>query len=348
MAQKHFGLSEGTWAVIKKQGRSTMRAYRQTLIGRLSCGPKSCSSWRAIPVRCPTLTELPSPPPGKAGWPWTEESLQLPDTLPQGSPWPRISIVTPSYNQGQFVEETIRSVLLQGYPDLEYVVMDGGSTDGSVEIIRKYETSLSYLHIGPDGGQSAAIGEGFRHATGEIWAWLNSDDRYRPGALGRVAHFFARDAKVVLGNGDANVVNTNGRVIKRWYAMQPSRFLAANFGVQDWPQQACFWRSWAYKKAGGMDRSLQYCLDLDLFIRLMKVASSGRIPGPPLADFRVHDRAKSSTIVNIHDEERAALVERYGNPRMRSRERLLRLMRRFWHGPVALRSRLNRACGWEW
>jgi len=294
-------------------------------------------------MRCPTLTELPSPPPDKAGWPWTEESQQLTDLMSHGRPWPRISIVTPSYNQERFIEETIRSVLLQGYPDLEYVIMDGGSTDGSVEIIRKYQTWLSYVHIGSDAGQSAAIGEGFSHATGGILAWLNSDDRYHPGTLRRVAQFLVRNSRVVLSNGDANVVDVDGRTIRRWYAMQPNRFLAANFGVQDWPQQACFWRSQAYKKAGGMDRSLQYCLDLDLFIRLMGVGRSGRIPGPPLADFRVHDRAKSSTIVHVHDEERAALVERYGNPRMRSRERLLRLMRRWWRRPTILRSRLNRA-----
>ena len=299
-------------------------------------------------MRCPTLAELPSPPSDKAGWPWAEESPQLTDLMPHGQLWPRISIVTPSYNQAQFIEETIRSVLLQGYPDLEYVIMDGGSTDGSVEIIRKYETWLSYVHIGPDAGQSAAIGEGFSHATGEILAWLNSDDRYHAGTLRRVAQFLVRNSRVVFSNGDANVVDVVGRTIRRWYAMQPNRFLAANFGVQDWPQQACFWRSWAYKKAGGMDRSLQYCLDLDLFIRLMRVGRSGRIPGPPLADFRIHDRAKSSTIVHVHDEERAVLVERYGNPRMHSRERLLRLMRRWWRRPTILRSRLNRAHGWKW
>src|SRR4030042_6265175 len=126
-------------------------------------------------MRCPTLKELPSPPQGKTGWPWTEESPQLHNTMPDGSPWPKISIVTPSFNQGQFIEETIRSVLLQGYSDLEYIIIDGGSKDDSIELIRKYEKWLTYWVSEPDHGQSHAINKGFRKASGEIVAWLNSD-----------------------------------------------------------------------------------------------------------------------------------------------------------------------------
>ena len=299
-------------------------------------------------VRCPILDELPQPPPSRSGWPWTEESPQLPDAPRRGRPWPRFSIVTPSYNQGQFLEETIRSVLLQGYPDLEYVIMDGGSTDGSVEVIRKYEGWLSYVHIGPDGGQAAAIREGFRHATGEILAWINSDDVYLPGALQRTAQFLTRKPRVVFANGDANLVDVNGRAIKRWYALRPNRFLTANMCIQNWAQPACFWRSWAYERVGGVDPALRYCLDLDLFIRLMGVGPGRRIPGPPLAVFRVHDQAKSSTILDIHQKETAVLIKKYRHPRMRSREGLLRWMWRWWHRPLGVRSRLNRAYGWEW
>lgn len=108
-------------------------------------------------MRCPTLSELPPPPPGKTGWPWTEESPQLPATMPDGNQWPRVSITTPSYNQGRIIEESIRSVLLQGYPDLEYLVIDGGSTDNSVEVIRKYKRWIAYWVSEPDRGRSRAI-----------------------------------------------------------------------------------------------------------------------------------------------------------------------------------------------
>src|SRR5262245_56142305 len=134
-------------------------------------------------MRCPTLAELPPPPSGKTGWPWTVETPGLPAMRPDGSPWPRVSIVTPSYNQGRFIEETLRSILLQGYPDLEYIVMDGGSTDGSADIIRKYSPWLTSWISEPDGGQVAAINAGMARATGTLLNWINSDDFLLPGAL---------------------------------------------------------------------------------------------------------------------------------------------------------------------
>src|SRR5437588_12503482 len=111
------------------------------------------------------------PPSDKAGWPWTSQHLALPRVQPNGHPWPRISIITPSYNQGRFIEETIRSVLLQGYPNLEYLIIDGGSSDESVEIITKYSPWLAYWISEKDHGQSDAINRGFSRATGEVVAW---------------------------------------------------------------------------------------------------------------------------------------------------------------------------------
>ena len=292
--------------------------------------------------------ELPLPPPGRIGWPWTEGSPQLPDAMPGGSPWPRISIVTPSFNQGQFIEETIRSVLLQGYPNLEYIIMDGGSTDETVEIIRKYEPWLAHWVSQPDDGQAAAIGEGFKQATGVILAWINSDDRYLPDALERIACFFTAHPKVIFGNGDVNYIDAEGCLIRRIYAVRPNPFITANLGWHGWPQQGCFWRRETYEQVGRVDPSLRFCMDRDLFIRLTRGGPSQRIPGSPLADFRVHDEAKSSKILDVQRAEGAALILKYGNPRWARRTRLLKCLWWFWAKPMSLRAHINRWLGWEW
>lgn len=270
--------------------------------------------------------------------------MPLPDKMPNGLPWPRISIVTPSYNQGQFLEETIRSVLLQGYPNLEYIVMDGGSTDRSLDIIQKYESWLSYVHIGPDGGQAAAIAEGFRHATGDILAWINSDDLYLPGAFGRVAEFFVKHPNLGFGSGDVHLVDVDGNFIRRVYAVHPSFRLTVNLGRHRWPQQGCFWRRSAYEQVGGIDSSLIFCMDFDLFLRLSRVSPSCRIPGAPLADFRQHDTAKSSTIKHIQRAERAEIMRKYGSSRLAQHRRLLSYLWLLWTGPAYLRA--VRSEGW--
>ncbi|NCJ07650.1 glycosyltransferase [Synechococcales cyanobacterium C] len=130
-----------------------------------------------------TLDDLPAPSSGEVGWPWTEQSEPVNDRMPDGSEYPRISIVTPSYNQGQFIEETIRSVLLQGYPNLEYIIIDGGSTDETLEIIKKYEPWLAYWESKPDSGPASAINKGIQKCTGEWFNWLNSDDLLLPKSL---------------------------------------------------------------------------------------------------------------------------------------------------------------------
>ncbi len=137
-------------------------------------------------MRCPTLADLPTPPPGRTGWPWTEETPPLGDP-PTGVVWPTLSIVTPSYNQGQYIEETIRSVLLQGYPDIEYILIDGGSSDETVEIIRKYERYLTHWCSESDDGQYHAINKGLDRCSGDVFNWINSDDLLCPGALAAVA-----------------------------------------------------------------------------------------------------------------------------------------------------------------
>ena len=214
-------------------------------------------------MRCPTLSELPPPPPGKVGWPWTEESPPLPDTMPDGRPWPRVSIVTPSYNQGQFIEETIRSVLLQGYPDLEYIIIDGGSTDGSVDIIRKYEPWLAYWVSEPDKGQADAINKGWRKATGEFLSWLNSDDILLPNALVQAVSHLVANRDSLLVYCDQRVIDENSNML---FEIHLPDFELRDV-IRSWlnpvNQPGFLMRSKVLKCVGFLDENLSFSMDFD-------------------------------------------------------------------------------------
>lgn len=239
----------------------------------------------------PILTELPPPPPGKTGWPWTEESPQLPDTMPDGSPWPWVSVVTPSYNQVQFLEETIRSVLLQGYPNLEYIIMDGGSTDGSVEVIRKYEPWLAYWVSEPDRGQTEAIKKGFRRARGQILAWLNSDDTYNPDAVSKAVRCLHEHPAVAFIYSNYYVVDEEEQHL---YRARTRTFDISQQVLQNLiPQPTTFIRRDAVEAVGGLDESLHYAMDYDLWIRLGLHFPVSHLPRAILASFRMHTRSKT-------------------------------------------------------
>ena len=253
-------------------------------------------------MRCPTLSELPPPPPGKTGWPWTEESPQLPDTMPDDSPWPRVSIITPSYNQAQFIEETIRSVLLQGYPNLEYIIMDGGSTDNSVEIIKRYAPWLTYWVSEPDRGQSHAINKGWRRATGEILAWLNSDDMYCPGAVSRVVEAYFANRAAVVFYGDCHAISRAGEhLYTRKMQEYASQMLCGRFPAQP----SAFFLCTVLDEVGFVDEGLHYAMDGDFFLRIWHRCSESRfhyVPYP-LASQRLYPGTK----VSQGDKQAAAL-----------------------------------------
>ncbi|MBC8264038.1 MAG: glycosyltransferase [Anaerolineales bacterium] len=261
-------------------------------------------------MRCPTLSELPPPPPGKTGWPWTEESPQVPDPMPDGSRWPRVSIVTPSYNQGQFIEETIRSVLLQGYPDLEYIVIDGGSTDGSIGIIRKYENWLLYWISEPDAGQADAINKGLRLAQGEVLAYLNSDDTYLPGGVRPVMDHFRSDPATGLVYGNCRVIDGWGRDLGLLpgHAFDLRRTIERGEFI---PQPAAFWRKIAMEKVGMFNEDLHYALDYDFFIRVGQAFPVIYLPHI-VACFRVHGTSKTASQSEKLWQEALAVSERYG------------------------------------
>ena len=286
--------------------------------------------------RCPTLAELPPSPANCSGWPWTVETPPATLLMPAGRSWPLISIVMPSYNQAQFLEEAVRSVLLQGYPNLEFIVMDGGSNDGSVTILERYAPWFSYWQSQQDGGQSAAIAEGFDRSRGTLMAWLNSDDRFQPGALARVAQFFAANPRVGFGNGDVHIIDAESRISRRAYAIRPVPTITANLGAHSWAQQGCFWRSEAYRRIGGLDRSLKFCMDRDLFLRLARSGPSKRIPGPALGDFRLHEDAKTARWGEIHHREDTLLRERHGS-RMRHNPAYQLWLRCMWELEVLKR-----------
>lgn len=299
-------------------------------------------------MRSPTLDELPAIA-ARVGWPWTQGSAQLPGLLSDGRPWPRITIVTPSFNQRQFVEEALRSVLLQGYPDLEYIVLDGGSTDGSLDILRKYEKFLSHLRVGPDGGQAAAIRAGFAMATGEVLAWLNSDDYYLPGTLARIGRLFAGRPRLDFASGDVYDVDSGSRVLGRKYAIRPNFTVTANFAIHHWPQQGCFWRRSAYEQVGGLDPSLHFCMDRDLFLRLVRAGPFVRVKGGPLAAFRWHPGAKSSNEADnlVGAGESRELTKRHGNPVLSRFPVALLLLWQPWVLGMYLRRLLHECFEWE-
>lgn len=240
--------------------------------------------------------------------------------------WPLISIVTPSYNQAAYLAQTMDSVLAQSYPNVEYLVLDAESTDGSRAILAEYAPRLSYLRIGRDAGQSAAIAEGFARAQGSILGWLNADDRLLPGALRRVAAAFRRDHRLMFAWGDARLIDVDGRPIGLQRAVPAHAWITANSGLHGWPQPAAFWRRSAYEQVGGLDVGLHFSMDRDLFLRLVHVGRARRLYGTPLAEFRMHPDSKTSRLLDVAAREHQLLVARYGRPWLARHQALLRLL----------------------
>lgn len=201
--------------------------------------------------------------------------------------YPKISIVTPSYNQAQFLERTILSVLNQNYPNLEYIIIDGGSTDGSVEIIKKYENYLAYWICEKDKGQADAINKGFKKSTGEILAWLNSDDTYLPDALQSVADFFKQHPNTDMLYGRCYMMDQDDEIFQEAKAM-PFNLLDYIYGLFTIPQQTTFWRKDIFFKAGMLNTENHTCMDGELWINFAKNKANITFVNRFLANFRLH------------------------------------------------------------
>ena len=280
----------------------------------------------ALPPRA-RLADLPAPPAGRRGWPWTEEHPQLPGARPDGRPWPRFSIVTAVYNQGRYLEATLRSVLLQGYPALEYVVVDDGSTDDSAEVARRYAPWLARFETQPNRGQRSALNRGFELAGGELLGFLNSDDLLLPGALERAALELdpARGRHVVVGRCRFTDAYGQPTGLEHPAAFESHLRLLQVWKGHTLPQPSVFWTAEAWRE-GGPIRSESW-VDYDLFCSLSR-RHRFQVVDQLLSTYRLHDQSKT-----CRSDEQRRLSE------------TVAISRRYWGGPLAPRRwRLE----WTW
>ncbi len=204
---------------------------------------------------------------------------------------PRVSIVTPSYNQGHFLPETIRSVLSQDYPNLEYIIVDGGSTDSSVEIIHQYADKLAWWVSERDQGHADALNKGFAHATGDIFAWLNSDDTYQPGAIHLAVDYLLAHPAVSMVYADANLIDERGQYLGK-FPSRPTDYARMLDGYVHIPQATTFFWQRLWEQVGPLDLTLKYSFDYDLWVRLAKIAPVAYV-SQVWANFRLHEAGKT-------------------------------------------------------
>ena len=205
---------------------------------------------------------------------------------------PLVSIVTPSFNQARYIEATIQSVLGQDYPRIEYIVVDGGSTDGTLDVIRKYEDRLAHWVSEKDKGQTDAINKGFARATGEILAWINSDDTYEPGAVSAAVNYLMEHPEAGMVYADCNFINEQGRVIGKFGSAQTDHRLLRQ-GYVHIPQQTMFFRADLWRQVGPLDPSFYFAMDYDLWTRLAARTELKYLPGQVWANFRLHTSGKT-------------------------------------------------------
>lgn len=219
---------------------------------------------------------------------------------------PTVSIITPSFNQGKYLEETILSVLNQDYPNIEYIIIDGGSADNSVDIIKKYEERLAYWISEPDNGQTDAIIKGFNKAKGSFLTWLNSDDLFEPSMIKISLHFLQEYPEVGLTFGDRMRIDSKGNIYS--FQRYPQfRKLYLKWGLT-LPQETVLFRREEYENSGGLTSTLHMAMDYDLWCKLIEITKFYHIPAF-LGRFRAHASNKSTAFTN--QMQNATFQDRY-------------------------------------
>jgi glycosyltransferase involved in cell wall biosynthesis len=272
-------------------------------------------------MKCPNINDLCPAPAGKSGWPWTEQASETPPTMNDGSPWPMISVVTPNYNYARYLETTIRSVLLQGYPNVEYIVQDDGSTDDSVAVIKKYEPHLAYWSTEPNAGQVAAINRGLRRARGSILCYINSDDYYLPGAFKAAAEFLHANPSVDMVNGRCRFVDQDEREIGRHFgAITRLDEVLDLWGVwwanRQFVQPETFWRRRMYETVGEFRNDLYIVFDYEYWVRALAAGAVIRPLDFETAAFRFQPAQKTSQGARVAQEELRVVNEWIWDPRV--------------------------------
>ena len=211
---------------------------------------------------------------------WSKKELSLPKGFNRSSSEDsfKISIVIPTLNQAETIEDTLLTILNQDYKDYEIIIMDGGSTDATLELLHKYSPWITHLISGQDKGQSNAINNGFKLASGDIYAWINSDDYYMPGAFRKVVEIFTQDLNIDVVVGAGNIVSKENVLLKFIASMEMTRENLLQWDSDKWiMQQSCFWTSRIWNESGGVDESLNLLMDLDLWFRFAELGQTAAL-----------------------------------------------------------------------
>jgi len=224
--------------------------------------------------------------------------------------YPKISIITPSFNQGQFLEETILSVINQNYPNLEYIIIDGGSTDKSIGIIKKYEKQINYWVSERDNGQSEAINKGFKKATGDIIGWINSDDLVIQGAFNAIAKYFIKNPDTIFINGYTLRIDEESKILFNNHIMRQNSFFSKH-GIFNVAQQSMFWRRELHDKIGLLNESFHAEMDKEFLIRVFESKVKIGHINKTLGAIRIHNSTKTKVGGLIWENDKKKIKEMY-------------------------------------